>query len=93
MHVCTQLRPLQDTDPLAGDVQAVQVLPQEFVLVLPLTTQLLPQAWYPKSQLTPQAWGMPPQVAVPLLAGLAHGLHELPQLSGLMSARQLLPQR
>jgi hypothetical protein len=84
---------LQDTDPLAGDVQAVQVLPQEFVLVLPSTTQLLPQAWYPRSQLTPQAGGLPLHVAEPLLAGLAHGLHKLPQLSGLLSARQLEPQR
>jgi hypothetical protein len=84
---------LQVTDPLAGAVQAVQVLPQELVLVLPSTTQLLPQAWYRLSHLTPQTKGMPLQVAEPLLAGLAHGLHKLPQLSELLSSRQLLPQR
>jgi hypothetical protein len=85
---------LQVTVPLVGAVQAAQVLPQELMLVLPLTTQLLPQAWNPVSQRTPQAKGLPLHVAEPLLAGLLQGLHELvPQLSGLLSARQLFPQR
>lgn len=43
LQAWTQLRPLQVTDPLAGAVQPEQVLPQELVLVLPLTTQLFPQ--------------------------------------------------
>jgi hypothetical protein len=93
LQVCTQLRPLHVTEPLAGDVQGAQVLPQELVLVLPLTTQLLPQAWKPVSHFTPQARGLPLQVAVPLLAGLVHALHELPQLAGLSLATQAFPQR
>ncbi len=93
LQAWTQLRPLQVTLPLAGAVQAAQLFPQEFVLVLPFTTQLLPQAWKPRSQRTPQAKGLPAQVAEPLPAGLGHGPHELPQLSVLVSDRQLLPQR
>lgn len=42
----------------------------------------------------PQTKGLPLQTADPLLAGLLHGPHELPQLSVLLSARQLdEPQR
>jgi hypothetical protein len=41
----TQLVPLHVTDPPAGAWQTVQLLPQEFLSVLPLTTQVVPQAW------------------------------------------------
>jgi hypothetical protein len=44
LHARTQLVPLQVTEPLAGARQTVQEFPHELGSVLPLTTQLLPQA-------------------------------------------------
>jgi hypothetical protein len=73
--------------PLAGAGQAVQEVPQLFMLLF--KRHAVPHKWEPGLQVKPHA----PLVQVGVaLAGGVHGVQNVPQVRGLVFEAQVLPQ-